>query len=104
MAQGVVAEALQLSDLPGYHVGGAIHVIVNNQLGFTTEPEEGRTSRYCTAAWKAVDSLISHVNGDDVDAVLTAADLAFDDLIGSSFKINNPQATASCGCGTSFAL
>jgi 2-oxoglutarate dehydrogenase E1 component len=78
VAQGVVAEALQLSDLPGYHVGGAIHVIVNNQLGFTTEPVEGRSSRYCTAAWKAVDSLISHVNGDDVDAVLTAADLAFD--------------------------
>ena len=78
VAQGVVSEALQFSELSGYQVGGAINVIVNNQLGFTTEPEEGRSSRYCTAPWKTVDSLISHVNGDDIDAVLTAADLAFD--------------------------
>lgn len=78
VAQGVVSEALQFSELPGYQVGGAINVIVNNQLGFTTEPCEGRSSRYCTAPWKTVDSLISHVNGDDVDAVLAAADLAFD--------------------------
>ena len=78
VAQGVVSEALQFSELPGYQVGGAINIIVNNQLGFTTEPDEGRSSRYCTAPWKTVDSLISHVNGDDVDAVLTAADLAVD--------------------------
>ena len=78
VAQGVVSEALQFSELPGYQVGGAINIIVNNQLGFTTEPDEGRSSRYCTAPWKTVDSLISHVNGDDVDAVLAAADLAFD--------------------------
>ena len=78
VAQGVVSEALQFSELSGYQVGGAINVIVNNQLGFTTEPGEGRSSRYCTAPWKTVDSLISHVNGDDVDAVLAAADLAFD--------------------------
>ncbi len=78
VAQGVVSEALQFSELSGYQVGGAINIIVNNQLGFTTEPGEGRSSRYCTAPWKTVDSLISHVNGDDVDAVLAAADLAFD--------------------------
>jgi 2-oxoglutarate dehydrogenase E1 component len=78
VAQGVVSEALQLSELAGYQVGGAVNVIVNNQLGFTTEPDEGRTSRHCSAPWKAVDSLIAHVNADDVDAVLAAADLAFD--------------------------
>ena len=78
VAQGVVSEALQFSELCGYQVGGAINIIVNNQLGFTTEPGEGRSSRYCTAPWKTIDSLISHVNGDDIDSVLTAADLAFD--------------------------
>jgi 2-oxoglutarate dehydrogenase E1 component len=78
VAQGVVSEALQFSEISGYQVGGAINVVVNNQVGFTTEPGEGRSSRYCTAAWKTIDSLISHVNGDDVDAVLAAADLAFD--------------------------
>lgn len=78
VAQGVVGEALQLSGVTGHQVGGALHVIINNQLGFTTEPDEGRSSRHCTAPWKAVDSLIVHVNGDEVDAVLAAADLAFD--------------------------
>ncbi len=78
VAQGVVCEALQLSELSGHRVGGALNVVVNNQLGFTTEPEEGRSSRYCTAPWKMLDSLIVHVNGDEVDAVLAATDLAFD--------------------------
>lgn len=77
-AQGVVSEALQLSGLAGHHVGGALNIVINNQVGFTTDPEAGRTSRHCTAQWKCIDSLIAHVNGDDVDAVLTAADLAFD--------------------------
>lgn len=76
VGQGVVAEMLQLGLPPGFTVGGTLHVVVNNQLGFTTEPEEGRSSRYCTGPWKAVDSLILHANGDDVDAVLRAADLA----------------------------
>lgn len=78
VAQGVVSEALQLGGVAGHTVGGAINIVVNNQLGFTTNPEEGRTARHCTAAWKTVDSLIAHVNADDVDAVLSAADLAFD--------------------------
>ena len=52
--------------------------IVNNQIGFTTEQHEARTSLYCTGAWKAIDSAILHVNGDDADAVIRAADLAFD--------------------------
>jgi len=76
IAQGVVAEMLQLSGLAGFATAGTIHVVVNNQIGFTTEPQEARSSRHCTGAWKAIDSLILHVNGDDVDAVLRAADLA----------------------------
>ena len=78
IGQGVVAEGIQFAELPGYSVGGAIHVIVNNQLGFTTEPHEGRSSRHCTGQWKAVDSLITHANGNDVDAVIRAVDLCVD--------------------------
>jgi 2-oxoglutarate dehydrogenase E1 component len=77
-AQGVVSEALQVGNVAAHAVGGALNIIVNNQLGFTTDPDEGRSARHCTAAWKAVDSLIAHVNGDDVDAVIAAADIAFD--------------------------
>ncbi|ASC66396.1 2-oxoglutarate dehydrogenase E1 component [Achromobacter denitrificans] len=76
IGQGVVAETLQLSGVQGYTTGGVIHVVVNNQIGFTTEPHEGRASRYCTDAWKAVQSLILHVNGEDMDAALLAADMA----------------------------
>ena len=78
VAQGVVSEALQFSAIAGHGVGGALNIVVNNQIGFTTDPDEGRSARHCTAAWKTVDSLIAHVNADDVDAVLSAADLAFD--------------------------
>jgi 2-oxoglutarate dehydrogenase E1 component len=77
IAQGVVAETLQLSDVAGFTTAGTIHIVVNNQIGFTTDVAEARSSRYCTAAWKAIDSLILHANGDDPDAVLRAADLAF---------------------------
>jgi 2-oxoglutarate dehydrogenase E1 component len=76
IAQGVVAECLQLSGVPSFSTGGALHVIVNNQIGFTTEPSEARTSRYCTGAWKAIDSAILHVNGEDPEAVLRSADIA----------------------------
>jgi 2-oxoglutarate dehydrogenase E1 component len=76
IGQGVVAETIQLSDVPGYRVGGTLNVIINNQIGFTTDPDEARTSRYCTGAWKAIDCPILHVNGDDIDEVLMAADLA----------------------------
>jgi 2-oxoglutarate dehydrogenase E1 component len=78
IAQGCVAELIQLSGLEGYATGGTIHVVVNNQIGFTTERHEARTSLYCTGAWKAVDSAILHVNGNDPDAVIRAADLTFD--------------------------
>lgn len=74
--QGIVAETLQLVALPGFKTRGTVHVIVNNQIGFTTEPSEGRTSRHCTGPFKAIDALIIHVNGDDAEACVRAADLA----------------------------
>ncbi|MGA1857749.1 2-oxoglutarate dehydrogenase E1 component [Azospirillum sp. 11R-A] len=76
IGQGSVTEALQLSGVAGFTVAGTIHVIVNNQIGFTTESDEARTSLHCTGLWKAVDSPILHVNADDPDAALRAADLA----------------------------
>jgi len=75
--QGVVAETLNLSALRGYRVGGTIHVVVNNQLGFTTAPEEARSSVYPTDIAKMVQAPILHVNGDDPEACLRVARLAF---------------------------
>lgn len=74
--QGIVAEVLNLSGLEGYTVGGTIHVVINNMIGFTTAPEYGRTSRYCTDIAKFVEAPIIHVNGEDPEAVVTAAELA----------------------------
>ena len=76
VAQGVVAECIQLAGTAGYGTGGTLHLILNNQIGFTTEPGEARSSRHCTGPWKAVDSAILHVNGDDPAAVCRAADIA----------------------------
>ncbi|MGB0839533.1 MAG: 2-oxoglutarate dehydrogenase E1 component [Chitinophagales bacterium] len=74
--QGIAYEMAQMSQLEGYDVGGIIHFIINNQIGFTTDFDDARTSDYCTSVASAVKSPVLHVNGDDAEAVVYAAELA----------------------------
>ncbi|MBN1209382.1 MAG: 2-oxoglutarate dehydrogenase E1 component [Myxococcaceae bacterium] len=76
MGQGVVAETLNLSRLKGYETGGTLHVVINNQVGFTTDPHDSRSSIYATAMAQMLDVPVFHVNGDDAEACVHVARLA----------------------------
>ena len=76
--QGIVAEVFNFSLLKGYRTGGTIHLVINNQIGFTTDPSDARSSRYCTDVAKIVEAPIFHVNGNDPLAVIAAVEAAFD--------------------------
>ena len=74
--QGVVYEVLQMSDLDGYYTGGTIHFVINNQIGFTTDFEDARSSDYCTSLAAMIQAPVLHVNGDDAEAVVKCAEIA----------------------------
>lgn len=74
--QGIVYEVLQMSGLKGYAVGGTIHLVINNQIGFTTDFDDARTSDYCTSLAATVQAPVLHVNGDDAEAVLKCLEVA----------------------------
>lgn len=77
-AQGVVYETMGFQNLPAYQTGGTIHIVVNNQIGFTTDPRFARSTPYCSDIAKAFDAPVFHVNGDDVEAVNFVCQLASD--------------------------
>lgn len=74
--QGIIGETFMISELPGYRVGGTIHIVINNQIGFTTMPKFSRSGPYCTDVAKMLDAPIFHVNGDDPEAVVHVSRIA----------------------------
>src|SRR5690606_26544953 len=76
--EGIVQETLNLSNLRGYATGGTLHIVVNNQIGFTTTPRDSRSTTYCTDIAKMLQSPIFHVDGEDPEAVAQVIDLAMD--------------------------
>ncbi|MTI20683.1 2-oxoglutarate dehydrogenase E1 component [Fulvivirga sp. RKSG066] len=74
--QGIVYEIVQMSELPGYRTGGTIHFVINNQVGFTTDYDDARSSIYCTDIAKIIDAPVLHINGDDAEAVTFGVNLA----------------------------
>ena len=74
--QGVVYEVVQMSNLEGYYTGGTIHYVINNQIGFTTDFDDARSSDYCTSLASMIEAPVFHVNGDDAEAVVKVSELA----------------------------
>src|ERR1700722_18150778 len=74
--QGVVYEVLQMSDLKGYYTGGTMHLVINNQIGFTTDFDDARSADYCTSVAAMVKAPVLHINGDDAEAVVKCAEIA----------------------------
>jgi 2-oxoglutarate dehydrogenase E1 component len=74
--QGIIYEVLQMAKLHGYYTGGTLHFVINNQIGFTTDFEDGRSSDYCSSIAATIEAPVLHVNGDDVEAVVFACELA----------------------------
>lgn len=74
--QGIIYEVIQMSGLQGFYTGGTLHFVINNQVGFTTDFDDARTSDYCTSIASSIQAPVFHVNGDDVEAVVKAAEIA----------------------------